>query len=108
MRTGDTSALVLLADDSCVTCAAITDRIDDVYSDGGRLEGNGWVVRTVSLIPLARKRVLASVAIRISSQTAYASPGSEPSRSSPSRGNLDFHLEGRGSTWRVVRLDATQ
>lgn len=108
MRTGNTKALLRLADDSCVTCTAITDRIEDVYSSGGRLEGDGWVVSTVSVIPLARERVLASVGIRISSQAAYSSPESRPSRSSASRGNLDFHLEARGSEWRVVRLDATQ
>lgn len=109
MRTGGTKALTYLAAHDCSTCAAIVNRVQNVYVNGGHLDGDGWAVRTISYIPgKPRGQALVSVGIDIAPQDAYEEAGSSPSHSPASRGSLDFHLERDGSSWKVVRLDATQ
>jgi hypothetical protein len=109
MRNGDTAGLKAVSSAGCAGCKAIVGRIEDVYSNGGRLVGNGWMIRSLSAVPVgARRRALISVGIDISPQAAYESPGDEPSHSAASRGNLDLHLLNSNAGWRVVRLDATQ
>lgn len=109
MATGDTGPISELSLKSCNTCTAIINRIDEVYSSDGRLEGMGWKVRTVSPVAvLAEGAQLIAVGIDISRQITYEASDASPSSSPESRGNLDFYLVKRRSAWRVERLDATQ
>jgi hypothetical protein len=109
MSTGDTSVLVDLADPACSTCEAIANRIEDVYAEGGHLEGTGWRIRTLSYLEREHsKSPLVAARIEIASQTAYASAEAAPSQSPRSRGHLDFSLDRRPTGWKVLRLEATQ
>jgi len=109
MRTGETASLRALATAGCTTCIAISDRIQEVYDQGGRLEGRGWRVLNMSYLPLGRSdEALVSTGITITSQRAFEGPSGQPSESPASRGNLDFRLKAVESAWRVYRLDATQ
>jgi hypothetical protein len=109
MKTGDVSSLSQLAARACSACEAIEGRIAEVYGGGGRLEGDGWRVMSLSHLPIkGGGEALVNVGIAISPQAAYTNDGTEPSSSPASRGSLDFRLSGGRSDWRVNRLDATQ
>jgi hypothetical protein len=109
MKSGDTRQLSDLSASTCQACRAITDRIDEVYDNGGRLEGRGWRVDALTYYAHAGgpgERLVAA-GIRIAPQTAYL-PSTRPSPSRASRGNLDFTLARESTGWRVVVLEATQ
>jgi hypothetical protein len=109
MVSGDIGELVALADPSCSTCGAIAGRIEEAYADGGRLEGGGWRILTLSYLEGERPRSpLVAAGIEISPQTAYASAEATPSQSPETRGHLDFLLDWNRSGWKVMRLEATQ
>lgn len=109
MRTGDTSELASLSNEECSTCRAIVARIEEVYENGGRLEGHGWRVRTLTYLATGGKRTaLVAAGIRISPQMAYVASDSAASHSPASRGNLDFSLSRTPSGWQVTGLEATQ
>lgn len=109
MRTGDTVALSRLARPRCRTCHAIVHRIDEVYRAGGRLEGQGWSILSLTFLPSTQQNTaLVAAGVALAPQVALASEGATPTRSPESRGNLDFRLVGRQGTWHVASLEATQ
>lgn len=109
MLTGDTSGLRALSSPVCSTCAAIVDRIDKVYGNGGHLEGAGWTPISLTIVATSDDAPrLVAAGIRIDRQIAYEGANSAPSESPKSRGNLDFYLAREPVGWRVKRLDATQ
>lgn len=109
MRTGNTEPLAALRDASCTTCKAIEDRVDEVYGAGGRLEGNGWSIRSLTYVKNAGTgRTLVAAGIDIAPQVTFEQSGASPSHSPQSRGNLDFRLIMTPAGWRVSALEATQ
>ena len=108
LRTGDTDHLKELAASTCGGCAAITNRIDEVYGRGGRLEGAGWIVRTANgALGQNGRTAQVSMGLTISKQIAFESPGASPSPSRAIRGLLDLQLRRSGKQWRVERLQAS-
>ena len=107
MRTGVTADLDRLAAPSCSTCRAIVDRIDEVYSEGGRLEGAGWTIISLRRVGGGKATTLGAAGIEIAPQTVVIS-GSSPSESPGSRGNLDLYLSHADAGWLIERLEATQ
>jgi hypothetical protein len=109
MATGDTAPLAEQSHETCNTCTAIQNRVNEVYTAGGQLDGDGWTVRTVTHVPSGNiEALLVAVGIDIAPQSAYETDDAPPSKSPPGRGNLDFHLTHSPSGWKVARLDATQ
>jgi hypothetical protein len=108
LRTGDTSQLRSLATSACGGCAAITDRIDEVYGKGGRLEGAGWIVRTSNgAVGQNGRSAQVSMGMTISQQIAFETRGASPSPSRAIRGLLDLQLRRAGKNWRVEALEAS-
>jgi hypothetical protein len=109
MRTGETAYLSRLARPGCTTCNAIVARIDEVYDAGGRLEGRGWSVLSLTFHPPGPQAdVLVAVGVNIAPQITYADKRASPSHSAMSRGNLDFRLSTNARAWIVKSLEATQ
>ena len=107
MRTGVTTDLDRLAAPSCSTCRAIVDRIDEVYGEDGRLEGEGWTIISLRRVGGGKGITLVAAGIEIAPQTVFAS-GRTPSESPRSRGNLDLSLSHTDAGWLIQRLEATQ
>ena len=109
MATGETAQLAALSGPNCGTCTAIADKVEQIYGNGGHLEGAGWSVLTLSYIDSGAPRSpLLSAGIKIAPQVAYHHNGGTPKWSKRSRGNLDFWLLFSRSSWYVSKLEATQ
>ena len=58
---GDTEVLKRLASTSCASCTAVTDNIDRIYSAGGHVERERWVVRSVRVLQARPDHTVASL-----------------------------------------------
>ena len=48
MRTGDTELVRSLSTPGCVSCHALIERVDGIYSKGGSIKSRGWTVEVAA------------------------------------------------------------
>ncbi|WP_420819123.1 DUF6318 family protein [Nocardioides iriomotensis] len=103
--TGDVEAINAVASDSCRVCRGMADGIQDVYSKGGHLEGDGWRVLGTKVLSGGRENERAiSLTLLVSSQRRYEKPNSEPIVSDEIRGILDIYMRSTENSWTISRL----
>ena len=76
MESGETSAMRATSSRQCKACRGYASQIDDLYGDGGHLEGEGWIVRVASVTPGAlAERTEVSLRITRSPQAVHEGDG---------------------------------
>jgi hypothetical protein len=107
MTTGKTDAMSRLATSGCETCATLSDRVEQVYGQGGEFKGGNWIVRAISYTPLDGSNALVLLSLNVEAQKIIEREGAVPSASPETRGSVELRLEGLASgLWMVSHLDA--
>ena len=103
---GDVSAVRALSAPTCESCSASFFRITDVYGAGGRIESDGWRVRTMQLVPGQRSdRPIVDVGVRLTPQIVIEEKDGEPQEFKGGRLPMTFTLAWDSGSWRVERLE---
>lgn len=102
----DTKHLRELSAPGCDVCFIFIDRIDQLRADKGRLEGDGWNVRELSLVPgqPAKAPVLRAL-VDIAPQVAVIRQGGKKHRFDGARAHYTFNLERHAGAWRVAAME---
>ncbi|GHJ58659.1 hypothetical protein NOK12_11770 [Nocardioides sp. OK12] len=103
--TGDTDALRAASQASCDTCDSFINLIDDVYKNGGTIEGNPWKLQDPawSAPDGAAGTVAVTGTMRVPAQTITRT-GVPPSTAPPTEQPYIFELKWTQDAWRVSRL----
>jgi hypothetical protein len=104
--TGDASELRSLATAGCVSCKAIARTIKRIYGAGGSITSRGWVVRSVSPVPLQpRARPIFDLGVFETPQEVHRSAASTGKHYEGGKQPMTIHLRITNSGWKVSRLD---
>lgn len=104
-RSGDTTDLKSLGTKSCDSCNQLLSIIEDVYENGGLIEGDDWrftspgVVRT----PGTRNEISVTGLMRVSRQTVTKT-GEKPEITAAGTVRFNFFLERRNGSWVSTRI----
>jgi len=105
-RTGDTADLRTLGNEDCVSCAAIESNVEKIYSAGGRIESDGWHLRSASSVPLQpRVKPILDLGVFQSPEKVVPKSGSSAVSYDGGKQPMTMHLVREGAQWRVNRLD---
>jgi hypothetical protein len=104
--TGDTSRVRQLSAPSCESCAAMLERIDEIYANGGYLAGDGWRITDMKYQPLQpRRHPIISVGIRLTPQRVVERQGGSIERFEGGKNRLDLTLGRDERSWTVAQLE---
>ena len=96
-----------LANADCQACAAVTDRVQNVYVDGGFKNGGDWSVLASSAIPLQPPdKPIINVAIRITAGVYKESSTTDPQPIDRTISRFNFHLLWTQQAWYIHRLES--
>lgn len=104
--TGDTQPARQVSSARCQSCNGILGKVDEIYSSGGRLTGEGWRVRNMKYQPFQPEdRPVLSVGIRISPQVMVSRAGASPTEFPGGRNQLDIRLAHTQEGWTVTDFE---
>ena len=104
--TGDVRGLRPLATRGCASCKAITRTIKRIYDRGGVIKSRGWLLRSISPVPLQpKKRPLFDLGVFETPQHVRTSTTSKFKHFEGGKQPMTIHLELRSSGWKISRLD---
>jgi hypothetical protein len=107
-ESGDTNTLRELSDSRCAACAGAIQSIDEVYSAGGAMHGDGWSVLDLKYQPLQpRHEPVVAVGLRIAPQRVIPASGKESRRFKGGARTMSFYLKRQRGAWVVVQLERT-
>jgi hypothetical protein len=109
MRTGDTGDLSSLSDPACGSCAEVVQNVDELYTDGGHLEGDGWEVKAIEAFPQGGPRTYTvQAAVLVSPQKRVSQPGERPERFQGGRKAMTLSIgPSAGGGWLVMSWSQT-
>ena len=91
---------------TCESCRSIAERAFDTYEAGGSINGNGWSVTRINVVPnQPRSRVYVELSIKQSPETVIARPGEAPKQFPGGDHTFNMVLTLRETNWAVARLD---
>ncbi len=104
---GNTQSLRALHLRSCGACDSVADLIDRTYDLGGRIEGDGWTIRSVRFFrdPSHVDEALINTVVSVGAQRVYQSSSPEPKvfEGNPRREVL-WGLRHKSGHWRIISL----
>jgi hypothetical protein len=103
-RTGDTQELRKLGTDDCVSCEAIAHNIEKIYGAGGRIESEGWRLRSIRNLKTSNGTAFLALGVFLRPEDVVSADGTSEhhrGRTQP----MNLRLAVRGSTFVVSRLD---
>lgn len=103
--TGVLTDLNALAADRCTSCQRLSKRLEEIYTDGGSIQSDGWRVTGAEVLanqPLQRKYV--DLAILQSPQILIESTGTKPKKFPGGKQALTMLIARQGSGWIVTRM----
>ncbi|MGH3369286.1 MAG: DUF6318 family protein [Nocardioidaceae bacterium] len=106
MNSGDVDQFEVLATSGCQSCRAVAHNIDQTYSAGGEITSEGWLIQSVSLVPLQpRHRPILDLGVLMTKERVVATAGAPPKSFRGGKQPMTIHLVRANGGWRVERLD---
>ncbi len=104
---GDMSAAKALASSTCTKCVELTDNVERYYSQGHRVDGGAWQVKSVTYSADEQQSTLIDVTAAIEPATIVDSVGGavESYEGTPDLGFL-FNISRNADNWIIVDLVA--
>jgi hypothetical protein len=106
MTSGDTQGIDYLSSQRCVSCSALSARIDDLYRKGGHVETGGWVVEASVKAPnyqASRPRFL--LRVRQDRRILFGRDGEVVDRTGATKVPMRVTLTRQSSGWKFGALE---
>jgi hypothetical protein len=103
VSTGESTALSDASDPECLSCTAVIERVDDVYSEGGSIRSDGWRVTSIRPVPgVPKVRPQFDVGLSMSPQRVVEHQGAEVTTYEGGKLPATFTLKRQGTEWLVL------
>jgi hypothetical protein len=105
-NSGDTRRLRRLGSSTCESCVAIADLAEDIYAEGGSLQGGRWSVTGSSALPGATQHEWQVVTnVRVSEQLFRPRAGAPAERRRAEKTTLLFMVRRASARWVIASLE---
>ena len=105
---GDTTVLTELSGSSCTTCENFVSLTDDIYSAGGRVESEGWSIRSLSDPKDSGDGTLVSANFVQPKERIWRSDDSKPEEYPGGPIDYVLTLEWQAGRWQMSAMDVLQ
>ncbi len=108
VRSGETTALADLSDSSCTTCTNFVTLTDEIYAAGGRVETEGWSIRSLSQPKKSGSGTLVSANFEQPKERIWRSKGSKPEKYPGGPIDYVLTLDWQDGRWQMSAMDVLQ
>lgn len=104
-QSGQTESLEDLARDDCASCRVLSDEIERIYSEGGKIQGGAFDVASVGTSGPLNRNLQVAARLRAAPQVINFGDGSEK-KIERSQTTFSFSIRWTDSEWRVTEVRA--
>jgi hypothetical protein len=106
MNTGTTEQFRALSADTCESCSAIAGNIESTYAAGGKIESEGWLLKSISPVPgQPAQRPMLDLGVLMTTESVTKRAGEDAREFTGGKQPMTIYLSRSGDRWRVLRLD---
>lgn len=106
MESGDTAYLRSLAERRCKSCQTVSGNIEETYESGGSITSRGWLVQSVSVVPLQpNRRPILDLGVLMTPERVVERKGAKAKTYNGGKQPMTLYLVLVQGEWKVARLD---